>query len=145
MQKMLALLIFLLLILGGLESSIYIVEQDEKAAVLTWGVYSDTTGPGPHLKWPSPIQTIKKEKVTHVRRIEIGFRTTIPGVAGQPATYRDFKTTSVTNGQIIEGNLSGKRVENAPQKINRFGVTYSKKGFSFTWQMSDIGKAYSDA
>ncbi|MEY4539461.1 MAG: hypothetical protein RLZZ306_1218, partial [Bacteroidota bacterium] len=61
------------------------------------------------------------------------------------ATYRDFKTTSVSNGQIVEGNLSGKRVENAPRKINRFGVTYTKKGFSATWQMSDIGKAYSDA
>ena len=61
------------------------------------------------------------------------------------ATYRDFKTTSVSNGQIVEGNLTGKFVENAPRKINRFGVTYSKKGFSATWQMSDIGKAYADA
>jgi Fe(3+) dicitrate transport protein len=62
------------------------------------------------------------------------------------ATYRDFKITSVgSDGKVIEGNLSGKRVENAPRKINRFGVTYAKKGFSATWQMSDIGEAYSDA
>lgn len=66
-------------------------------------------------------------------------------VAFIDATYRDFKTTSVVNGQIVEGNLSGKSVENAPRKINRFGVTYNKKGFSITWQMSDIGKAYADA
>jgi Fe(3+) dicitrate transport protein len=62
------------------------------------------------------------------------------------ATYRDFKTTSVgSNSKITEGNLSGKRVENAPRKINRFGVTYAKKGFSATWQLSDMGDAYGDA
>ncbi len=62
------------------------------------------------------------------------------------ATYRDFKTTSMgSDNKIVEGNLSGKRVENAPRKINRFGVTYAKKGFSATWQLSDIGEAYGDA
>ena len=61
------------------------------------------------------------------------------------ARYADFKTTTVVNGQIIEGTLSGKRVENAPQKINRYGITYSKKDISITWQLSDIGAAYSDA
>jgi Fe(3+) dicitrate transport protein len=66
-------------------------------------------------------------------------------LAAIQAEYRDFKTTTVVNGQIIEGNLSGKKVENAPSKINRYGVTYSKKGLSVTWQMSDIGSAFADA
>ncbi len=61
------------------------------------------------------------------------------------ATYQDFKTTSVINGQIVEGNLAGKQVENAPRHINRWGITYAKKGFSITWQLSDIGQAYADA
>ena len=61
------------------------------------------------------------------------------------ATYRDFKTTNVSNGQIIIGNLKDKHVENAPQYIHRFGVTYSKKGLSLTWQLSNIGEAYADA
>lgn len=79
------------------------------------------------------------------KKSKIGYVSVFASIAYIDATYRDFKTTSVVNGQIVEGNLSGKRVENAPRKINRFGVTYNKKGFSITWQMSDIGKAYADA
>jgi Fe(3+) dicitrate transport protein len=66
-------------------------------------------------------------------------------VAHIDAEYQDFKTTSVVNGQVVEGSLKGKRVENAPRKINRYGVTYANRGVSATWQMSDIGKAYADA
>ena len=76
---------------------------------------------------------------------KLGSLSIFASIAFIDATYRDFKTTSVSNGQITEGNLSGKFVENAPRKINRFGVTYAKKGFSATWQISDIGKAYADA
>jgi len=79
------------------------------------------------------------------KKSKIGYVSVFASIAYIDATYRDFKTTSVVNGQIVEGNLSGKGVENAPRKINRFGVTYTKKGFSITWQMSDIGKAYADA
>ena len=61
------------------------------------------------------------------------------------ATYRDFKTTSITNGQITTGNLAGNRVENAPAQIHRFGATYAKKGFSITWQLSNVGETYADA
>lgn len=79
------------------------------------------------------------------KKSKIGYVSVFASVAFIDATYRNFKTTSVVNGQIVEGNLSGKKVENAPSKINRFGVTYNKKGFSVTWQLSDIGKAYADA
>jgi Fe(3+) dicitrate transport protein len=61
------------------------------------------------------------------------------------ATYQDFATATISNGQLVEGNLKGNRVENAPRKINRYGVTYRYSKFSVTWQLSDIGKAYADA
>ena len=61
------------------------------------------------------------------------------------ARYMDFKTTSVVNGQIVEGNLKDKHVENAPQYIHRFGTTYAKKGFSLTYQLSNVGQIYADA
>jgi Fe(3+) dicitrate transport protein len=61
------------------------------------------------------------------------------------AKYSDFKTTQILNGSIVEGNLTNKNIENAPRKINRYGITYSKKGLSVTWQMSDIGEAFADA
>jgi Fe(3+) dicitrate transport protein len=66
-------------------------------------------------------------------------------VAAIRARYLDFKTTSIVNGKIVEGNLAGKHVENAPDKINRYGITYSKKGFSLSWQISDISQAFADA
>jgi Fe(3+) dicitrate transport protein len=61
------------------------------------------------------------------------------------AKYGDFATTTVSNGEIREGNLKGNRVENAARKINRYGITYQLKSFSFTWQLSDIGEAFADA
>jgi len=61
------------------------------------------------------------------------------------ARYGDFLTRTVVNGEIREGNLNGNRVENAPRKINRYGVTYQLKNFSVTWQLSDIGEAFADA
>jgi Fe(3+) dicitrate transport protein len=66
-------------------------------------------------------------------------------LAAIQARYLDFKTTSVVNGKIVEGNLVGKHVENAPDKINRYGITYSKKGLSLSWQISDISQAFADA
>lgn len=66
-------------------------------------------------------------------------------LAAIKAEYKDFKTTSVVNGAIVEGNLAGKKIENAPSKINRYGITYAKKGLSLTWQMSDIGETFADA
>lgn len=61
------------------------------------------------------------------------------------AEYQDFERTSIVNGEIVSSNLAGNRVENAPRKINRFGATYRYKDFSMTWQLSDIGEAFSDA
>ena len=76
---------------------------------------------------------------------KIGNISVFASVAAIQARYLEFKTTSVVGGQIVEGNLAGKSVENAPEKINRFGLTYSKKGFSLSWQISDIGQAFADA
>lgn len=61
------------------------------------------------------------------------------------AHYSDFKTTTIANDRIVEGNLSGKRVENAPRYIHRWGATYARKGLSLTWQLSSVGDAFADA
>ncbi|EKB51175.1 TonB-dependent receptor [Cecembia lonarensis] len=61
------------------------------------------------------------------------------------ARYGDFATTTVRDGEIVQGNLQGNRVENAARRINRYGVTYRYNRFSTTWQLSDIGDAFADA
>jgi membrane protease subunit HflK len=97
-------------VLGG---PFYTVEQDEKAVVLTFGMYHETTGPGLHFKIPWPVQTIVKEKVTHVRRIEVGFRT--HGTHGQPggAAVRDFKRDPemLEEAQMLTGDENIVNVE----------------------------------
>jgi Fe(3+) dicitrate transport protein len=61
------------------------------------------------------------------------------------ATYSDFKTTTVVNGNIVEGNLKDKKVENAPTYVHRLGATYAKKGVSITWQLSSVSETFADA
>jgi Fe(3+) dicitrate transport protein len=61
------------------------------------------------------------------------------------ARYQDFQTANILNSQSVLGNLKGKRVENAPAYIHRFGLTYAKKGLSFTWQLSRVGESFADA
>lgn len=80
-----------------------------------------------------------------LKNAKLGYLSLFSSLAYIDATYRDLKTTTVNNGQIVTGNLAGKSVENAPRYINRFGATYGKKGFSVTWQLSTIGKSYADA
>lgn len=79
------------------------------------------------------------------KKSKIGYVSIFASVAYINAEYQDFKTSSIVSGQIKESNLKGKRVENAPKSINRFGVTYNKKGFSATWQLSAVGEAFADA
>jgi Fe(3+) dicitrate transport protein len=75
----------------------------------------------------------------------VGYLHLFASIAFVDATYGDFDVTTVSNGQIQIRNLEGNRVENAPRKINRFGATYTYDTFSMTWQLSDIGEAFSDA
>ncbi len=42
-------------------------------------------------------------------------------------------------------SIENKRVENAPQYIHRFGITYHLQGFSATFQLSDVGNVFTDA
>ena len=42
-------------------------------------------------------------------------------------------------------SIEDKRLENAPQYINRFGATYYLKGFSATFQLNSIGDVFTDA
>jgi Fe(3+) dicitrate transport protein len=42
-------------------------------------------------------------------------------------------------------SIEGKRVENAPEYIHRFGLTYSLKDFSISWQISSVGSVFTDA
>ncbi|RMF55591.1 FtsH protease activity modulator HflK [Candidatus Woesearchaeota archaeon] len=75
-------------LLGGIAllTSVYTVGPDEEGVIRRFGKYQGSSRPGIHLKLPWPIESVKTPKVTEVKRVEIGFRTTDPG---PPAEYEE--------------------------------------------------------
>ena len=59
------------------------------------------------------------------------------------AKYITWNNPSIANDPTK--SIEGKRVENAPQYIHRFGATYYLKGFSATFQLSSVGDVFTDA
>ena len=77
-----AALIISLAVVVWLGSGFYQVAPDEQGVELIFGKWSPTTGvtqPGLNYNWPAPIGQVYKPKVTHVNRIEIGFRSGTEG------------------------------------------------------------------
>jgi membrane protease subunit HflK len=78
-----------LIVIGALivwiMTGFFIVEPPEQAVVKRFGEFNRIEEPGPHLAFPVPFETVLKENVKEVRRIEIGFRTI---EQGPPARYR---------------------------------------------------------
>ena len=77
-----AALIISLAVAVWLGSGFYQVAPDEQGVELIFGKWSPTTGvtqPGLNYNWPAPIGQVYKPKVTHVNRIEIGFRSGTEG------------------------------------------------------------------
>jgi len=75
-----------------MSTGFFVVDPQEQAVIKRFGEITDVVGPGPHFHLPSPIETVEKEKVTVVRRIEIGFRTIDKG---PPARYRQVEKESL--------------------------------------------------
>ncbi len=83
---------FVVLLLIFLGSGIYKVGPDEETAVLTFGKYVKTVGPGMHWHFPAPIGKRYTVKTTRVYRVEVGFKTID---IGPPAKYRNIPEESL--------------------------------------------------
>jgi Fe(3+) dicitrate transport protein len=62
--------------------------------------------------------------------------------------YNEATYTSWNDPTIVEGSSSdrtNKAVENAPRRIQRYGLTYKMKGFSATYQLNKVSDAFADA
>ncbi|CAI2717296.1 FtsH protease activity modulator HflK [Nitrospina watsonii] len=119
--------VLVLLALWILPSVFYFVEQDEEGVVTRFGRYERTTLPGPHFKFPSPIEHVYTPKVRQVRRTEIGFR------LNQAGQVRDFPPESlmVTGDQnIIDIDL-----------VVQYNISDSK---NFLFVVRDQGKVVRD-
>ena len=66
-----------LVLLVWLASGFYIVDESQRGVVLTFGKYSQTTGPGLRWRMPYPIQSAELVNVSQVRTIEVGYRNNV--------------------------------------------------------------------
>ena len=57
---------------GWFATGIYFVDAGEQAVVLRLGAYDRTTGPGAQLALPYPFEAVRKERVTEIRRTDVG-------------------------------------------------------------------------
>ncbi len=83
-------IVIVVVVLLWLATGIYIVNPKEVGVVQRFGEYTRMTQPGPHYHFPYPIETVKKPKVTEIKRIEIGFRT-----PDSVSTYEESKARSI--------------------------------------------------
>lgn len=61
------------------------------------------------------------------------------------AKYQSLQVITRQGNALVEKNLKNNRVENAPEKIYRMGVTYSRKLLTLTVQYSYVSETFSDA
>lgn len=86
----------------------------------------------------SPVKALVKNST-------FGNITVFASLAFIDARYGDFRVVSRTGNTLTETTLKDKRVENAPQRIFRTGVTYAYKKLTATVQYNYTSDAFSDA
>ncbi len=74
-------------------TGVYQVQPDEQGVELRFGKLSETTVPGVHWRWPAPIGTVLKPKITQINTITIGF--VKAGVDGGRGRDRDVPEESL--------------------------------------------------
>lgn len=82
-----------------LATGFYRVQPDEQGVVLRFGAYNRTTLPGLNYHLPWPIESVLRPAVTHINRIEVGYRSAADGTprieTGRDRSGRDVLEESL--------------------------------------------------
>ncbi|MGH8742814.1 MAG: FtsH protease activity modulator HflK, partial [Burkholderiales bacterium] len=70
-------LLAVLVLIVWLASGIYIVDAPQRGVVLLFGKYVETTQPGPHWRFPFPIESAEVVNISQVRTVEVGYRNNV--------------------------------------------------------------------
>jgi membrane protease subunit HflK len=86
-----------IIIILWLASGFYIVEPDEVGVVKLFGAFNALTAAGPNYHIPYPVESVETPKVTQIRRIEFGFRTSgrTRNLNAQQSVSREVKEESL--------------------------------------------------
>ncbi|GKU80378.1 protease modulator HflK [Paenibacillus sp. L3-i20] len=77
-------------------STFYTVQEQERAAILTFGKYTHETNSGLHFKWPYPIQEVRIVPAELTQKITIGYRE-----SGGTSTSVDDEAMMITGDENI--------------------------------------------
>jgi membrane protease subunit HflK len=66
--------IILLVLVIWLATGFYIVDQGSLGVKQRFGIYVESTEPGPRWHWPYPIESVTVVNMEQVRRLEVGYR-----------------------------------------------------------------------
>jgi membrane protease subunit HflK len=88
-------------------TSYYQVEPEQVGVIQRFGAYVRTTEPGPHLKIPFGVETVKKVQVRRQLKKEFGFRTVRSGVRSEFASPAEAQAESL----MLTGDLNVAVVE----------------------------------
>ena len=98
MKKRLPLIIIALVLILGIGSCFYTVDDKQQAVVTTFGKVTDVTDAGVHFKLPFGIQQVDKVDVNVYQKIELGYRT---GGTGESYTSVEEESTMITGDYNI--------------------------------------------
>lgn len=90
----------LVVILGIIFTSFYMIGPDEVGVVRQFGKYVRTTDPGLHFKLPFNIEKVNNVKVKFIFKEEFGFRTLRPGVVTQYSQREYFDESLMLTGDL---------------------------------------------
>lgn len=117
--RMVAPLLVTLLILGALTTGFFKVEANEQSVIRVLGKYKRTVGPGLHFKLPYGIARHDNVAVTEQKKLEFGFRTTVP------ATRSTFERSGYQDESLmLTGDLNVADVEWVTQYTIKDPVQY---------------------
>lgn len=98
-------LVLAVIVVLWLASGFYRVLPDEQGIVLRFGAYNRTTQPGLNYHLPAPIETALTPSVTHINRLEIGYRTSeVRGASGRQVPEEALMLTGDEN--IVDINFT---------------------------------------
>lgn len=84
-------------------TGVYIVDEGNRGVVTQFGKYVETTMPGPHWRWPTPIQSHAIVNVEKQRSIEVGYRS---GGRQQASTVEKEALMLTKDENIVNVGLS---------------------------------------
>ncbi len=79
--RVIAIILIVVIVLAGILSSLYMVDQTEQSVILLFGKYNRITGPGLHTKLPFGIEKNYNVPTQIIQTMPFGFRTQQAGVS----------------------------------------------------------------